>query len=91
VIVLSHDPDLFPWVPPRASLTLSGHTHGGQINLKPLLSHVIPSRYGDRFANGHVVEGGRHLYVTSGVGTSVHPVRFGRPPEIVVLRLRASA
>jgi hypothetical protein len=90
LLVLSHDPDLFPSIPPSASLTLSGHTHGGQVNLgSSLRGMVIPSIFGDRYARGHVVEGGRHLYVTSGVGTSNHPVRFGRPPEIVVLTLRA--
>jgi hypothetical protein len=90
LLVLSHDPDLFPSIPPQAALTLAGHTHGGQINLGSLLrALVIPSLFGDRYARGHVVEGGRHLYVTSGVGTSNHPVRFARPPEIVVLTLRA--
>jgi len=89
LLVLSHDPDLFPRVPARAALTVSGHTHGGQVNLPGLKARMIPSRFGDRYARGHVVEGGRHLYVTSGVGTSTHPVRFGRPPEVVVLTLRS--
>jgi uncharacterized protein len=39
-------------------------------------------------AYGHVVEAGRHLFVTSGVGTSVLPVRFLVPPEIALLTLR---
>jgi uncharacterized protein len=91
VLMLSHDPDVFPRVPERAALTVSGHTHGGQVNVPRLRSWVIPSRYGDRYAHGHVVENGRHLYVTSGVGTSAHPVRFARPPEVVVLTLRARA
>jgi uncharacterized protein len=90
LLVLSHDPDVFPIVPERAALTLSGHTHGGQVNLPVLHRHVIPSVFGDRYARGHVVEDGRHLFVTSGVGTSNHPVRLGRPPEIVVLTLRSS-
>lgn len=89
LIVLSHDPDLFPRIPARAALTVSGHTHGGQINLPGLRARVIPSRYGDRYARGYIVEGGRRLYVTSGVGTSTHPVRFARPPEVVVLTLRS--
>jgi predicted MPP superfamily phosphohydrolase len=38
-----------------------------------------------------VVEDGKHLFVTSGVGTSILPVRFGVPPEIVILVLRRSA
>jgi len=91
LVVLSHDPDMFPGIPARAALTLSGHTHGGQVNLPPLRGRIIPSLFGDRYARGHIVEDGRHLFVTSGVGTSTHPVRFGRPPEVVVLTLRAMA
>jgi predicted MPP superfamily phosphohydrolase len=90
LVVLSHDPDLFPRIPDRAALTVSGHTHGGQVNLPVLRARVIPSMFGDRYARGHVVEDERHLFVTSGVGTSTHPVRFARPPEIVVLSLRSS-
>ena len=90
LIVLSHDPDLFPAIPASAALTLSGHTHGGQVNVPALHRHIIPSIFGDRYARGHIVEHGRHLFVTSGVGTSSHPVRLGRPPEIVVLTLRSN-
>jgi uncharacterized protein len=90
VLVLSHNPDVFPQIPPRVSLTVSGHTHGGQIDLPLLRARAIPSRFGDRYARGHVVEQGRHLFVTSGVGTSRWPVRLRRPPEIVVLVLRAA-
>jgi predicted MPP superfamily phosphohydrolase len=90
LLVLSHNPDAFPQVPPRASLTVSGHTHGGQIDIPLLRRRAIPSRYGDRYARGHVVEHGRHLFVTSGVGTSRWPIRLRRPPEVVLLRLRAA-
>jgi predicted MPP superfamily phosphohydrolase len=50
----------------------------------------VPSRYGQRYAIGHVVEEGRHLFVTSGVGTSIIPVRFRVPPEVTVLELLSS-
>ena len=86
-LVLVHEPDVFPEVPDQASLTLSGHTHGGQVRLPLLGRPVIPSRYGQRYAAGHVVEDGRHLFVTTGVGTSIFPVRFGVPPEIALLTL----
>jgi hypothetical protein len=52
---------------------------------------MLPSRYGERYARGHIVEGGRHLYVTHGVGTSGLPLRLLAPPEIVILTLRAPA
>lgn len=86
VILLAHEPDIFPHVPDRVSLTLSGHTHGGQVRLFGY-SPIVPSRYGNRFAYGHVVEEGRHLIVSGGLGMSILPVRFGTPPEILVVEL----
>jgi predicted MPP superfamily phosphohydrolase len=90
VILLAHDPDVFPYVPERVALTLSGHTHGGQVAIPRLRRAAIPSRHGERYARGHLVEDGRHLYVTSGLGTSGLPVRLLAPPEVVVLELRTS-
>ncbi len=87
VLALTHDPDLFPQIRDRAALTVAGHTHGAQVDLPGLAPHVIPSRFGARFKAGHVVEGGRHLFVTRGVGTSRWPVRLNAPPEVDVLRL----
>lgn len=87
VLLLTHNPDIFPDVPPRVSLTLAGHTHGGQVNFPFFGRLVVPSRYGQRYAMGHVVEGGRHLFVSGGVGTSILPVRFRVPPEIVVITI----
>jgi uncharacterized protein len=86
IIHLAHEPDMFVDVPKRVSLTLSGHTHGGQIRLFGY-SPVTPSAYGNRYAYGHIIEDGRHLVVSGGLGCSILPVRFGMPPEIVVLEL----
>jgi uncharacterized protein len=91
VILLAHDPDAFPLVPDRVAITLAGHTHGGQIAIPVLRRPVIPSRYGERYARGHIVEDGRHLYVTSGLGTSGLPLRLLAPPEVVVLELTSAA
>lgn len=87
VILLAHEPDIFPQVPARVSLTLSGHTHGGQVMLPFIGRPIVPSSYGDRYAYGHVVENGRHLVVSAGLGCSTLPVRFGVPPEIVLLEI----
>jgi len=89
VILLAHEPDIFPTVPERVSLTLSGHTHGGQIRVPLLWQHAVPSRYGARYAYGHIVEAGRHLVVSGGLGTSFVPVRLGVPPEVVHIELGA--
>lgn len=87
VLLLTHSPDVFPEVPARVAATLAAHTHGGQVRLPPFPPPLVPSRYGSRFAAGHVIEGGRHLFVTTGVGTSILPVRFAVPPEVVILTL----
>ena len=88
LLVLMHEPDLFDDFDERATLTLAGHTHGGQVDLPVLGRRVVPSRFGPRYAAGHIVENGRHLFVTTGVGTSIIPVRFRVPPEIALLTLR---
>jgi predicted MPP superfamily phosphohydrolase len=89
VLLLTHNPDVFPDVPPRVALTLAGHTHGGQVALPILGRPVVPSRYGQRYAYGLVVEGGRALFVSPGIGTSLLPVRFRVPPEISMVTLAA--
>ena len=87
VIIITHSPDIFPDIPSRVSLTLAGHTHGGQVNIPFIGRPVVPSRFGQRYAAGHIVEDGRHLFVTTGIGTSIFPVRFRVPPEVVILTL----
>jgi predicted MPP superfamily phosphohydrolase len=89
VILLSHSPDVFPEVPERVALTLAGHTRGGQVNLPFLGRLIVPSRFGQRYAYGHIVEGGRQMFVSSGIGNAILPARFGVPPEIVLLRIGA--
>jgi len=90
VIVLSHNPDVFPSVPARVGLTLAGHTHGGQVRLPLVGALVVPSKFGRRYAAGLVEEDGRRLFVTSGIGTSYVPVRLGVPPEIAEITLTAA-
>lgn len=89
VLLMVHEPDIFPLVPERVALTLAGHTHGGQIRLPLVWPRLVPSTYGARFAYGHVVEYGRHMIVSGGIGTSIVPVRLGVPPEIVRVELGA--
>ena len=89
VILMVHEPDIFPKVPARVSLTLAGHTHGGQVRVPFVWPRFVPSAYGARFAYGHVVEDGRHLIVSGGLGVSFLPVRLGVPPEVVHVTLGA--
>ena len=66
----------------------AGHTHGGQLNWPILGPKAV---FNDaRFMDGHAVVDGKHVYVSSGVGTSVLPLRFRVPPEINVVTLVSS-
>jgi predicted MPP superfamily phosphohydrolase len=87
IVLFTHNPDLFPRITGRFSLMITGHTHGGQVDLPLVGRLVVPSRYGQRFAIGHIVENQRHLFVSSGIGTSIFPVRFRVPPEVTLLVL----
>jgi len=89
IIAITHNPDIFPRVPPRVQLLLAGHTHGGQVRF-PLIGTVVQaSDYGERYVRGHVFEQNHHLFVTTGIGTSIVPVRFSVPPEIVMLTIES--
>ena len=85
VILLAHEPDVMVRVPERVSLVMSGHTHGGQVRLFGW-SPVVPSRFGNRYAYGHVREQ-CDLIVCGGLGCAIIPVRIGMPPEIALVEL----
>jgi len=88
-ILIAHEPDYFAKGDTRPALQISGHTHGGQMNLfgwRPM----TPSLYGGRFAHGHHTVDGRHLLVSGGVGFSGLPLRIAQPPEVNLITLRAA-
>jgi predicted MPP superfamily phosphohydrolase len=84
-IVLAHDPVWFAHVPSGPYLTLAGHTHGGQIALPGIGPLRNASAAPLRWTNGLIVEQGRQLYVSAGLGTSIMPIRVGVPPEYAIL------
>jgi predicted MPP superfamily phosphohydrolase len=89
-LCFTHSPDIFPRLLDTCALTIAGHTHGGQVWL-PLLGRPAmfeASRYGQKYALGTIREGGKTLFVTSGIGTSWLPLRFMVPPEISLLTLQ---
>ena len=90
VILLAHEPDIFPRVPERVALTLCGHTHGGQVRLIGW-SPICRPFFGNRYVYGHIVEDEKHLVVSGGLGCTMLPVRFGVPPEILHIRVEAPA
>ncbi|CAA6603240.1 Predicted phosphohydrolase [Rhodospirillaceae bacterium LM-1] len=90
LIVAMHHPDSYPELPRRAGLALTGHTHGGQVNLPLLGRLVVPSIYGQRYAYGLIDGDLGPLVVSGGIGTSIIPVRFGTIPEITLITLKAA-
>jgi uncharacterized protein len=87
IIAFTHNPDIFPSIPAKVALTIAGHTHGGQVALPIIGRPIVPSDFGERYAAGHIVEGSKHLFVSTGIGTSILPVRFCVPPEISLLTI----
>jgi predicted MPP superfamily phosphohydrolase len=87
IVALTHNPDIFPQLPSSVPLLLAAHTHGGQATFPLIGAAVVPSDFGQKYAAGHVYENGHHLFVTTGIGTSILPVRFRVPPEIAVLTI----
>lgn len=86
VLLLAHEPDIFAQLKRRVDLTLSGHTHGGQIRLFGRAFHV-PSQYGRRFDYGAFETDGRHMIVSGGLGYSGIPLRIGIRPEINLVEI----
>ncbi len=87
VILLAHEPAIFRQVPDRVSLTLCGHTHGGQVNLPIFTEEFMRRHYRCDIIYGHLAQGNRHLIISAGLGTAHAPVRFMRPPEVVELTI----
>ncbi len=90
IILLAHEPFIFDDVPARVSLTLCGHTHGGQINVPVLTDWWRRHRMGAHHLYGHIIDDDRHMIISGGLGTSIAPIRFMRPPEIVMVTLAAA-
>jgi predicted MPP superfamily phosphohydrolase len=89
IIALAHNPDIFPRLPQTVPLLLAAHTHGGQVNIPLIGTPIVPSRFGRKYTAGHVFENGHDMFVTTGIGTSILPVRFRVPPEIVILTIKS--
>jgi predicted MPP superfamily phosphohydrolase len=84
-ILLAHNPIIFRHsVRARVDLTLSGHTHGGQVKVRDTEKRLIRRR---RLSSGLHKRKDSQIYITRGIGTVVLPVRFQCPPEISLLTL----
>ena len=90
-LLLSHNPDVFPVAAAQGhDLTISGHTHGGQINLEVFGHPLSFARFYTPYIYGTYRQGGSLLYVSRGIGTVGIPLRLGAPPEVNLIRLCAA-
>lgn len=87
-LLLAHNPIIFRRsVRAGVDLTLSGHTHGGQVRVRDAEKRLIRRR---KLSNGLHRRKGSQIYITRGIGTVVLPVRYQCPPEITLLELRSA-
>jgi len=85
-LLLAHNPIIFRQsVRAKIDLTLSGHTHGGQIKLRDEEKRILPQR---KLKAGLHARRNSQVYITRGIGTVVVPMRYQCPPEISLLELR---
>lgn len=87
-IVMAHDPLSFSRIRKGPWLTVAGHTHGGQFHA-PLIGPIIKANMAPaKYRYGHVEDDdGRQIVVSAGLGTSILPLRRGRPPEVLEIFL----
>jgi len=86
-LLLAHNPKAFVGAEERGiPLTLSGHTHGGQVARRG--NRRLNLVFTQRLSAGHYERGESHLYVTNGVG-AWFPLRVNCPPEVAVIEMRS--
>ncbi len=87
-IVLAHSPDSADsdYIH-RIDLMISGHTHGGQVDIPFVGAPILPTR-NKNYSSGlkRSLRGG-NVFISRGIGWAMYPVRFNCPPEIAVLEL----
>lgn len=87
-LLLAHNPIIFREAArSNVDLTLSGHTHGGQIKLRDDEKRLLPKR---KLKAGLHSRRNSQIYITRGIGTVVVPIRYQCPPEISLLELRTA-
>lgn len=95
LILLSHNPDSIDLVaedvphPESIDLILSGHTHGGEIQI-PFIGALfpLPTDLPHSFDKGLFHRNDVMLYITSGLGNIGSRMRLGNPPEIAVITIQ---
>jgi uncharacterized protein len=86
-LLLAHNPIIFRQATRYGvDLTLSGHTHGGQVKVRDPEKRLLPRR---KLTSGLHRRKDSQIYITRGIGTVVLPIRYQCPPEISLLELRS--
>src|SRR5215204_5537730 len=86
-LLLAHNPIIFRQATRYGvDLTLSGHTHGGQVKVRDPEKRILPAR---KLSSGLHRRKESQIYITRGIGTVVLPIRYQCPPEISLLELKA--
>lgn len=87
-IVLAHNPDTADSkFSGRVDLIISGHTHGGQVDIPFIGPPVLPVRNKSYSSGLKTSPRGTGVFISKGIGWAIYPVRFNCPPEIAVLEL----
>ncbi len=87
-LLMSHTPEVFHLAAKQGwNLTVSGHTHGGQLNVELFGEQFNLVRFFTPYTYGAFERGKSRLWVTRGLGTVGIPARIGAPPEVVLLKL----
>lgn len=87
-VLLQHNPDVFPVAAAKGfPLTISGHTHGGQVRVEILNADLNVSRFYTHYVDGLYQKEGSSIFVSRGIGTIALPTRLGAPPEVALLTL----
>jgi len=87
--VFTHSPDAWKAFRSDTVLAVAGHTHGGQVNFPIIGRRVNATSLGPEHSYGFSQLGSVDVFVSAGIGTSILPIRFRAPPEIVVITLSA--
>lgn len=90
-LVLMHDPASLLDMPAITGLVVAGHTHGGQVYLPLIGAPVIPTAAPRDWAYGWIAHGHNRMYVTSGLGVSILPLRLNMRPEWALFTVNGAA
>jgi len=87
-VLLSHNPDVFPVAARKGfPLTISGHTHGGQVRVEILEQDLNVARFFTHYVDGLYKQDNSSIFVSRGIGTIGLPARLGAPPEVALITL----